>query len=76
MAKRTQIGSRGLVGAIIGVSIGLVIAFAVLPIALADAADAEVANWGTAGIAVLGLFGIVAAAGLIYYMLRAFNVLD
>ncbi len=56
-------------------SIGLVIAFAVLPLALSDAADAEAANWGAAGIAVLGLLGIVAAAGIIYYVLRAFDVL-
>ncbi len=69
------ISGTGIVGSVIGISIGLVIAFAVLPIALADAAAAEAANWGTAGVAILGLFGLVVAAGLIYYVLRGFDVL-
>ncbi len=78
MAKKigpTKVGARGLVGAVIGVSIGLVIAMAVLPIALSDAAGAEAANWGASGVVILGLFVIVAAAGLIYYMLSAFDIL-
>ncbi len=64
-----------MVGAVIAVSIGLVIALAVLPIALADAAAAEEANWGASGVTILGLFGVVAAAGLIYYLLNAFDVI-
>lgn len=63
-----------MVGAVIGVSIGLVIALAVLPIALSDAANAEAANWGASGIVILGLFGVVAAAGLIYFLLSAFDI--
>ncbi len=64
-----------MVGAVVAISIGLVIALAVLPIALADAAGAEAANWGASGIVILGLFGIVAAAGLIYWMLTVFDIL-
>lgn len=76
MAKRAKAQSaKGMVAAVIGVSIGLVIALAVLPIALEDAANATTANWGSAGVAILGLFGVVAAAGLIYFLLRAFDVL-
>lgn len=64
-----------MVAAIVGVSIGLVIAFAVLPIALSDAAGAEAANWGAAGVTILGLLGVIAAAGLLYYALNAFDIL-
>lgn len=79
MAKKLSGGpqkgqARRMVGAVIGVSIGLVIALAVLPIALSDAANAEAANWGASGIVILGLFGVVAAAGLIYFLLSAFDI--
>lgn len=75
MSKGPKRGTaRAMVGAVIGVSIGLVIALAVLPIALNDAATAEAANWGASGVVILGLFGVVAAAGLIYYLLSAFDI--
>lgn len=75
MAKLAKSTPKAMIGAVIAVSIGLVIAMAVLPIALSDAAGAEAANWGASGIVILGLFGIVAAAGLIYWMLSVFDIL-
>lgn len=76
MAKKFKSSkAKTMVGAVIGVSIGLVIALAILPIALSDAAGAEAANWGASGVVILGLLGVVAAAGLIYWVLSAFDIL-
>lgn len=67
--------AKGMTAAVVGVSIGLVVALVILPVALNEAAGAEAANWGAAGVTILGLFGVIAAAGLIYFILNAFDIL-
>lgn len=73
LAKKSA-GFKGMAAAVIGLSIALVIALAVLPIALEDAAAATTANWGAAGVALLALLGLVAAAGLLFFVLRSFDI--
>lgn len=58
---------------VIAITIALVIAFALMPVALAAAAAAEAANWGASGIVILGLLGVVIAASLLYGVYKAFK---
>ncbi len=58
-------------GVIIPLVIGLVVAAVMLPIALAEFAGAEAANWGATGVTILGLMGVIIAASLLFAIYRA-----